>query len=97
MSDNPCNSCDKSGSCGDAEKKQCDQQRQQEQIKANLAKIKHKIVVMSGKGGVGKSTTAVNLALSLAKQGATVGLLDIDLHGRVFPPCWGWNCNAPRW
>jgi Mrp family chromosome partitioning ATPase len=96
MSDNPCNSCDKSGSCGDAEKKQCDQQRQQEQIKANLAKIKHKIVVMSGKGGVGKSTTAVNLALSLAKQGATVGLLDIDLHGPSVPTLLGVELQRPE-
>jgi ATP-binding protein involved in chromosome partitioning len=47
----------------------------------NLARIKHKIVVMSGKGGVGKSTVAVNLALTLAEQGYKVGVMDVDIHG----------------
>jgi ATP-binding protein involved in chromosome partitioning len=50
-------------------------------IKKNLQKIKHKIVVMSGKGGVGKSTVAVNLAYDLSMHGADVGLLDVDLNG----------------
>ncbi|MGM0600104.1 MAG: P-loop NTPase [Candidatus Rifleibacteriota bacterium] len=47
--------------------------------------IKKTIVVLSGKGGVGKSTVAVNLASSLASQGFKVGLLDIDLHGPSIP------------
>ena len=51
------------------------------EITKNLQKIKHKIVVMSGKGGVGKSTVAVNLAYDLSMRGANVGLLDVDLHG----------------
>lgn len=50
-------------------------------MKDNLARIKHRIVVMSGKGGVGKSFVAVNLAYGLAMQGKKVGLLDADLHG----------------
>jgi len=50
-------------------------------ITSALAKIKHKILVMSGKGGVGKSTVATNLALGLANRGFQVGLMDIDLHG----------------
>lgn len=50
-------------------------------IKASLGKIKKKILVMSGKGGVGKSTVAANLALGLANLGHKVGLMDIDLHG----------------
>ncbi|MFA5510615.1 MAG: Mrp/NBP35 family ATP-binding protein [Candidatus Cloacimonetes bacterium] len=50
-------------------------------IKANLDKIKHSIIVMSGKGGVGKSFVAVNLAYGLALQGKKVGLLDVDIHG----------------
>ena len=50
-------------------------------IKKNMAKIKHKIVVISGKGGVGKTTVAVNLATSLASVGLRVGVLDVDITG----------------
>jgi ATP-binding protein involved in chromosome partitioning len=46
-----------------------------------LKKIRHKLVVMSGKGGVGKSSVAVSLALALARRGHRVGLMDVDLHG----------------
>jgi ATP-binding protein involved in chromosome partitioning len=46
-----------------------------------MSHIKHKIVVMSGKGGVGKSTVAVNLALALAAEGRKVGVMDVDIHG----------------
>ncbi|MFX1325676.1 MAG: Mrp/NBP35 family ATP-binding protein [Promethearchaeota archaeon] len=50
-------------------------------IENNMRKIKHKIVVISGKGGVGKSTVAVNLAISLASVGLRVGILDVDITG----------------
>lgn len=50
-------------------------------ITKNLQKIKYKIMVMSGKGGVGKSTVAVNLAYNLSDKGVDVGLFDVDLHG----------------
>ena len=56
--------------------------RQFEQKKAiadSLAEIEHKIGVYSGKGGVGKTTVAVNLAVTLAQQGAAVGILDVDI------------------
>jgi len=58
-----------------------DEQRLQEQ----LGRIRHKIIVMSGKGGVGKSTVAVNLAIALALAGKRVGLLDVDIHGPSIP------------
>ena len=46
-----------------------------------LKQIRHKLVVMSGKGGVGKSSVAVSLAVALARRGHKVGLMDVDLHG----------------
>jgi len=52
-----------------------------EQLKQNMSKIKHKILVLSNKGGVGKSSIAINLAWSLSVKGFKVGILDADLHG----------------
>jgi len=54
-------------------------------ITQNLDRIKHKIIVMSGKGGVGKSTVAANLAVALSAKGYETGLLDIDIHGPNIP------------
>ena len=57
-------------------------QRQEDAaIKASLAKIKHKIFVLSGKGGVGKSSVSANLAAKLSKKGYKTGLMDVDVHG----------------
>lgn len=70
------------GSCGTTQESQQAAAAQQEvAIKRSLGKIKNKILVMSGKGGVGKSTVSVNLALGLANKGYKVGLMDVDLHG----------------
>jgi len=66
------------GTCGSADARIAQQDMA---IKSSLGKIKNKILVMSGKGGVGKSTVSVNLALGLAKRGFKVGLMDVDLHG----------------
>ena len=60
-------------------------QAQQEQINQNLKHIKHQILVLSGKGGVGKSSIAVNLAVWLSMKGKKVGLLDVDIHGPSIP------------
>jgi ATP-binding protein involved in chromosome partitioning len=56
-----------------------------------LQNVKYKIAVASGKGGVGKSTVAVNLAVALAKQGLSVGLLDADIYGPSIPLMLGVN------
>jgi len=67
------------------ENKQKKIQAEQEQIRKKVKQIKHQILVLSGKGGVGKSTVAANLAVSLALAGKKVGLLDIDIHGPSIP------------
>jgi ATP-binding protein involved in chromosome partitioning len=70
-----------SDSCGTQESQQAKMAQQDNAITRSLGKIKNKILVMSGKGGVGKSTVSVNLALGLANKGHKVGLMDVDLHG----------------
>ncbi|MBN2601841.1 MAG: Mrp/NBP35 family ATP-binding protein [Candidatus Marinimicrobia bacterium] len=60
-------------------------QEQDQRIEQNLAMIKYRIAVFSGKGGVGKSTVAVNLAYSLLKKKLKVGLLDADITGPNIP------------
>lgn len=65
---------------------QQDQQQQQDkEIEKSLGQIKNKILVMSGKGGVGKSSIAAYLSVALAKKGYKVGLMDVDLHGPSIP------------
>ena len=60
-------------------------------LQERLNRIGRTLMVLSGKGGVGKSTVAVNLALSLAAQGFRVGLLDVDIHGPSIPKMLGLN------
>lgn len=55
------------------------------ELKQRMDQIKHKILVLSGKGGVGKSTVAANIAVTLAMEGKNVGLLDVDFHGPSIP------------
>ncbi|GAG34528.1 unnamed protein product, partial [marine sediment metagenome] len=62
-----------------------EQEKQKQAVEERMALIKHPILVLSGKGGVGKSTVAVNLAVELAKGGKQVGLLDVDIHGPSIP------------
>jgi len=80
-----------SGSCGGgkAGAKSARAMIQDEMIKSTLEKIKYKLFIMSGKGGVGKSSVSVNVAAALAAKGYKVGLLDVDIHGPSVPTLLG--------
>jgi ATP-binding protein involved in chromosome partitioning len=62
-----------------------DQIEKKAKIKETMARIKNKLLVLSGKGGVGKSTVSVHLSVALSERGFDTGLLDIDLHGPSVP------------
>jgi len=82
-----CNSCSTS-TCDANEQKpgeSAEDYANRQLLTRRMLAMKHKIVVLSGKGGVGKSTIAVNLAVSLSLAGKKVGLLDIDIHGPSIP------------
>jgi ATP-binding protein involved in chromosome partitioning len=87
MTDGTCNTCNDSQCSaqtrrpGEREEDFVDRQA----LQSRMCRIRHKILVLSGKGGVGKSTVAVNLAAALAMAGKGVGLLDIDIHGPSVP------------
>ncbi|MBT3218838.1 MAG: P-loop NTPase, partial [Proteobacteria bacterium] len=86
-SDGRCESCDDS-TCGAQSQRPGEGQEEflsRKALAARLCQIDHKIMVLSGKGGVGKSTVAVNLAATLAMSGKRVGLLDVDIHGPSVP------------
>lgn len=80
-----CSSCSSAEGCGANEK----QAHTKGKIEVALSNIKFKIMVMSGKGGVGKSTVSVNLAAILAGMGYRVGLIDADIHGPNVPKMLG--------
>jgi len=66
---------------------------QDAEIRERLKEFKHKLLVMSGKGGVGKSTVAAYLSVMLARKGFRVGLMDVDLHGPSIPRLLGLKGN----
>jgi ATP-binding protein involved in chromosome partitioning len=80
-----CETCDQGSSCTQQEKEAHTQQK----LDAKLSHIKHRILVMSGKGGVGKSSVATNLAVALSLDGFEIGLLDADIHGPNIPKMLG--------
>ncbi|MBF0550892.1 MAG: Mrp/NBP35 family ATP-binding protein [Deltaproteobacteria bacterium] len=67
---------------------------QDQAIHTVLSRIQHKLLVMSGKGGVGKTTMAVNLAVAMARKGYAVGLMDVDMHGPDIPRMLGLKESA---
>ncbi|MFO8082874.1 MAG: Mrp/NBP35 family ATP-binding protein [Desulfobacterales bacterium] len=69
------------GACGSGGGAGIASKLQDQLIESSLSKIKHKLIVMSGKGGVGKSSIAANIAVGLSKRGYKTGLMDVDLHG----------------
>jgi len=68
-----------------AQKQKKDKAEQDASVDRSLKKIKNKLIVLSGKGGVGKTSVSVNLAIALANKGFNVGVMDVDLHGPDVP------------
>jgi Mrp family chromosome partitioning ATPase len=86
-----CSTCSDE-SCSASKRKQGESDEDfagRQKLEGRLCRIRHKVVVLSGKGGVGKSTVAVNLAVALMMDGWTVGLLDADIHGPSVPTMLG--------
>lgn len=84
----PCGSAPE-GRPGQTAPDSLDEYLQQQALRERLSRIGRKIVVLSGKGGVGKSTVAVNVATALSMAGKRVGLLDVDIHGPSVPTLLG--------
>jgi ATP-binding protein involved in chromosome partitioning len=85
--DKTCKTCD-SATCSAKEQREgesLEQFLERQALAERLCRVQHKILVLSGKGGVGKSTVAANLAVALALRGLRTGLLDIDIHGPSIP------------
>jgi ATP-binding protein involved in chromosome partitioning len=82
-----CEGCGREG-CSAKDRRQGESEKEyaeRQKLRRRLCRIEHKILVLSGKGGVGKSTVAVNLAVALMLDGKRVGLLDVDIHGPSVP------------
>jgi Mrp family chromosome partitioning ATPase/predicted Fe-Mo cluster-binding NifX family protein len=71
-----------------------DREVQQQRLRSRMERVRHKVLVLSGKGGVGKSTVAAHLAAALAARGRRVGLVDVDMHGPSIPKLLGLEGQA---
>lgn len=74
---------------GEEERRRAAQAEEQARLRRRVEKIHHTVIVLSGKGGVGKSTVAVHLAAAASRAGLRVGLLDVDIHGPSLPTMLG--------
>lgn len=85
--DTPCGSCKKETCSAKTQRpgESDEHYLERVQLQRRMCRIKNKIIILSGKGGVGKSTVAVNLAMALALAEQRVGLLDADMHGPSVP------------
>jgi ATP-binding protein involved in chromosome partitioning len=77
-------------------REEVDEIREKLALHDNTGRIKHKIVVLSGKGGVGKSTVATNIAVALSLKNQKVGLMDVDIHGPSIPKMLGLEGHVLR-
>jgi len=87
--DHKCESCEKFFECEDPQKMKIFERRRMGRAKETMAKIKHKIAIAGGKGGVGKSMLTANLAMALAMKGRRVSVLDHDFDGASIPKMLG--------
>ena len=87
--DERCEQCERFFKCKNPKKLEIFNRRRMARARATMAKIKYKIAVCAGKGGVGKSTVTTNLAAGLALKGKTVTILDQDLDGSCIPRMMG--------
>jgi len=77
-------------------REEIEEMREKLALQDNIGRIRHKVVVLSGKGGVGKSTVATNIAVALSVKGQKVGLMDVDIHGPSIPKMLGLEGNVLR-
>ncbi len=80
-----CSSCTSNETLDPKERQRMQQKAEDDRLRARADRIKHKIFVMSGKGGVGKSTVATNLAIGMSMSGLETGIMDADIHGPNVP------------